>query len=511
MGMMYLLGQRGHPQDAKRGLDYIRYSADNADENASQGAYIYGMLLARELPQVVVPDQLLPRDIAKAKYFLEKAAYLGLAKAQARIGAAYELQQLNCDFDPVYSLHYNQLAARQGEPEAEMAISKWFISGYDGIFPKNEALAYEYALRAAASGFPTAEFAMGYFNEVGIHVPSNLKEAKIWYGKAAEHGNEDAKGRITGISRSKTLSRRDHDSMTLAKIKSVRGRPNTSQQNLQMPQVDTYRNPSPAPIVQTAAYNANDPYKINMSQSLQQPPLSNPRLNYQNGRPSPNPQIVTNNPYHNQAQTNSPSMNTYNQQPPSNLSTAPYSNRQSSLPQGYRATSQSLSPRIPADPQKPPPTSQAADGNNSLTHKMSYPADIGYSAPVDFAGADRKRVASGPGGFNSSPAGSRQNNVVSNRKPLPQSQGSSPVISPQVTEAAQPNAPSKAQLSTNTPAVPPKTSPAVERPSKRPGKGPSTFAEMGIPQAKQDSDCVSFIQMLLHVFLLTLIAGCNVI
>ena len=508
--MMYLLGQRGHPQDAKRGLDYIRYSADNADENVPQGAYIYGMLLARELPQIVVPDQLLPRDIARAKYFLEKAAYLGLAKAQARLGAAYELQQLNCDFDPVYSLHYNQLAARQGEAEAEMAISKWFLSGYDGIFPKNEALAYEYALRAAVSGFPTAEFAMGYFNEIGIHVPSNLKEAKIWYGRAAEHGNEDAKGRITGISRSKTLSRRDHDGMALAKIKSVRGRPKISQQNLQMPQVDTYRNPSPAPSVQTTAYITDDPYKVNTSQGLQQPPFSDPRISYQTGPPSPNLQAMTSSPYNNQAQGNPLNRNTYNQQPSSTSPTAPYSSRQSSLPQGYRATSQSLSPRVPADQQTRPPPSQAAHSNNSLTPKTSYPADIGYSAPVDFAGADRRRVASGPGGLGNGPTGSRQGNVVSSRKPLPQSQGSSPVIPPQVADTPQPSAPSKPQLSTNKPAIPPKTSPAVEQPTNRPAKGPSTFAEMGIPQAKQDNDCVSFIQMLLYVFLLTLIADCNV-
>ena len=40
MGMMNLLGQHGQPQDIQKGLDYIRFSADNADENAPQGAYV---------------------------------------------------------------------------------------------------------------------------------------------------------------------------------------------------------------------------------------------------------------------------------------------------------------------------------------------------------------------------------------------------------------------------------------------------------------------------------------
>ena len=82
-------------------------------------------------------------------------------RAQLKMGTAYELCQLGCDFNPALSLHYNALAARQGEAEAEMAISKWFLCGHEGVFEKNEELAYEYAKRAAASGLGTAEFAIG--------------------------------------------------------------------------------------------------------------------------------------------------------------------------------------------------------------------------------------------------------------------------------------------------------------------------------------------------------------
>ena len=40
MGMMNLLGQHGQPQDIQKGLEFIRFSADNSDENAPQGAYV---------------------------------------------------------------------------------------------------------------------------------------------------------------------------------------------------------------------------------------------------------------------------------------------------------------------------------------------------------------------------------------------------------------------------------------------------------------------------------------
>lgn len=42
-----------------------------------------------------------------------------------------------------------------------MAISKWFLCGHDGVFDKNEELAFKYAQRAASGGLGTAEFAIG--------------------------------------------------------------------------------------------------------------------------------------------------------------------------------------------------------------------------------------------------------------------------------------------------------------------------------------------------------------
>ncbi|KAI5855372.1 hypothetical protein BZA05DRAFT_391404 [Tricharina praecox] len=223
LGMMTLLGQHGQRQDYRRGCELIRLAAEHADENAPQGAYVYGMLIARELPGIDVPEGYLPNDLTLAREMIQKAAFLGFSRAQLKMGTAYELCQLGCDFNPALSMHYNALAARQGEAEAEMAISKWFLCGHEGVFEKNEHLAYEYAKRAASSGLGTAEFAIGYFYEIGMYVQVDLKEAQRWYAKAAEHGNKDATGRIDGISRSKTLSRKDHENVAVAKIKSRHG------------------------------------------------------------------------------------------------------------------------------------------------------------------------------------------------------------------------------------------------------------------------------------------------
>lgn len=223
LGMMTLLGQHGMPQDYQHGVDLVRFAADTADENAPQGAYVYGMLLARELPNISIPEQFLDYDLNDAKLFIEKAAYLGFAKAQLKMGQAYELCQLGCDFEPALSLHYNALAARQGDAEAEMAISKWFLCGYEGIFDKNEELAFMYAKRAAATKLPTAEFAMGYFYEIGMYVPVDLRESERWYQMASEHGNKDALGRIDSIRKNNTLSKQDHEQIAITRIKSQYG------------------------------------------------------------------------------------------------------------------------------------------------------------------------------------------------------------------------------------------------------------------------------------------------
>ncbi|KAJ6256580.1 hypothetical protein Dda_8445 [Drechslerella dactyloides] len=222
LGMMTLLGQHGQIQDYAHGITLVRQAAETADENAPQGAYVYGLMLARDLPGLTIPEQYLSIDLNLAKIMIEKAAFLGFAKAQVKMAQAYELCQLGCSFDPALSLHYNALASRQGEPEADMAISKWFLCGHDGVFNKNEELAFKYAKQAAKTGLPTAEFAMGYFCEIGMQVSVDLAEARSWYKKAAAHGNKDAKGRLDGISRSNTLSRKDHERVALPRIRASR-------------------------------------------------------------------------------------------------------------------------------------------------------------------------------------------------------------------------------------------------------------------------------------------------
>ncbi|RDA94516.1 hypothetical protein CP533_2701, partial [Ophiocordyceps camponoti-saundersi (nom. inval.)] len=285
MGMMSLLGQHGESKDYPRGLERIQAAADSSDEDAPQGSYVYGMLVGRDLPDISIPDGLLPFNLETSKMYVEKAAYLGFAKAQLKMGQAYELCQLGCEFHPSYSLHYYGLAARQGLPEAALGVSRWFLFGYEGVFKKNEELAFKYAQEAATAKLPTGEFAMGYYYEIGIHVSKSINDARKWYQLAAEHGNKDAQNRLDSLNQDKSLSKKDHETTTLTRIKSQHGsqrgkRPERFKQPQQMP---TLKESGSSPILE------NDARKLSMVASSG---ANSPRMSPQ-ASPGIRPTIVS--------------------------------------------------------------------------------------------------------------------------------------------------------------------------------------------------------------------------
>lgn len=536
LGMMILLGQHGQPQDIKRGLDHIRYAAETADENAPQGAYVYGMLLARELENINIPELFLPYDLNEARANIEKAAYLGFAKAQVKMGAAYELCQLGCDFNPALSLHYNALAARQGEPVAEMAVSKWFLCGYDGLFEKNEEFAFVFAQRAAHSGLPTAEFAMGYFYEIGMFVPQNVSEARRWYELAARHGNKDAEGRIEGISRKKTLSRKDHDQIAIQRIKSQYG----SQRGKRPPRFQTAHEPLPSipddrlamPDVSNFRQPVGGNHLLQPSGGL--PPRSQSAAPYplQDGPPYNGVRPGTAAGFVNPAGRSSSAFGLKPNIRPAtaNIAGATPQHTSSSLPRldvkpvnGQENLGRVGRPRVSSSNVQGP-TSPTRANVNVTPKPVSPRLDIGFSAPPDPATERRNRLhkpQAPSGGKKQTPIPQFEQepspNQNPNRRPrtpptLPQSQGAESRMRPVSAQPLGTHTPSTrpARKQRDSPDVPnssnssPTSPTGAQKPHKPPihpaavaprppGKGPKTFEEMGVPQATKESECVSFV------------------
>lgn len=114
-----------------------------------------------------------------------QAAKLGYKFSQFRLGCAYEYGLLGCPVDPRQSIAWYSKAAVQEEHQSELALSGWYLTGSEGVLQQSDTEAYLWARKAAQAGLAKAEYAMGYFTEVGIGAPANLDDAKRWYWRAA--------------------------------------------------------------------------------------------------------------------------------------------------------------------------------------------------------------------------------------------------------------------------------------------------------------------------------------
>ncbi|KAL8280645.1 hypothetical protein RQP46_006968 [Phenoliferia psychrophenolica] len=222
LAMAYLLGQIGLASDPTKAIALLKRAADTADLDTPQPPYILGMLLSGEFesPAVQLPKDIVPLNIDEAKWRIERAAYLSFGPAQYKMGFSYEYATLGCLFDPLLSVQYYALASQNGEVEADMALSKWYLCGSEGNFDKDEGLAFTFAEKAASRQLPSAEFALGYYREVGINGLKDIEQAKRWYARAAQHGNLDARDRLDALSQSEAnvLNRVDHETHVDSKL-----------------------------------------------------------------------------------------------------------------------------------------------------------------------------------------------------------------------------------------------------------------------------------------------------
>jgi TPR repeat protein len=193
MGMAHLMGQLGLPSSPETAIPLLHRAATLASIEVPQPAYVYALLLLSEFSHVTIPEHLFKPFIPpssfgplEARKCLECAAYLNFAPAQYKLGHVYEFAQPPFLFDRLLSIQYYSLASQHGKIEADMVLSKWFLCGAEGSFEKDEALAFTFAEKAARKGLPSAEFALGYYAEVGVGGPKDIEVARKWYTRVSD-------------------------------------------------------------------------------------------------------------------------------------------------------------------------------------------------------------------------------------------------------------------------------------------------------------------------------------
>jgi len=141
------------------------------------------------------------KDEAYALELYFQGAQLGHSPAQFKLGTCYEYGALGCIVDPRKSIAWYSRAAEQGDPEGELALSGWYLTGAEGVLPQSDHEAFLWAHKAAEKGLAKAEFAVGYYIETGIGTNRNLQEAKGWYLRAAEQGQKRAMARLAELKK----------------------------------------------------------------------------------------------------------------------------------------------------------------------------------------------------------------------------------------------------------------------------------------------------------------------
>ena len=201
------------PSNPREGVNWLKRAAENATPDVPQALFIlvlyYAVIISNPQNQGQLyenPDESVSGTILKDEaYALElytKGALLGYAPAQHKLGTCFEYGSLGCEVDPRRSIAWFSRAAEQGDPEAELALSGWYLTGAEGILPQSDTEAFLWGQKAAEKGNAKAEFALGYYFETGIGMPPNLVEAKRWYLRAAEQGQKRAMARLAELKRS---------------------------------------------------------------------------------------------------------------------------------------------------------------------------------------------------------------------------------------------------------------------------------------------------------------------
>lgn len=197
VGMILLKGLLGQPKNPREAVGWLKRAAERAD--AENPHALHELALLYESAQ---PNDAILRDEAYALSLFKQAAELGYKFSQFRLGAAYEYGLMGCPIDPRLSIMWYSKAATQEEHQSELALSGWYLTGSEGVLAQSDTEAYLWARKAALAGLAKAEYAMGYFTEVGIGVPANMEDAKRWYWRAAAQDFPKARERLEDLKRS---------------------------------------------------------------------------------------------------------------------------------------------------------------------------------------------------------------------------------------------------------------------------------------------------------------------
>ncbi|KAK4705004.1 uncharacterized protein P7C70_g1198, partial [Phenoliferia sp. Uapishka_3] len=199
LGLAEINGELGLSKRPREGVKWLKRAselADAVDPPQPQSLHELAMLSERGIDNVIFKDE------EYAAELLARASELQYAPSAYKLGECYEYGKMGCPQDAALSIHYYNIAAQQNHREACFALTAWYLVGSPGVLPQSDTEAYLWARKAADMGLAKAEYAVGYFTEVGIGTYKDDREALEWFKKAAAQGDKRATERLRNATTS---------------------------------------------------------------------------------------------------------------------------------------------------------------------------------------------------------------------------------------------------------------------------------------------------------------------
>lgn len=130
------------------------------------------------------------KEYKQAIVWFTKAGEQGNGEAWYTIGNFY-MEGLGVDRDPKKGFEYWLRGADYGDVNAMTMVGNIYSGGF-GIVDIDVYKAFKYYKMSAELGCSTGQFHLGECYQKGIGVGKNLTEAKKWFQRSAEQGDERA-------------------------------------------------------------------------------------------------------------------------------------------------------------------------------------------------------------------------------------------------------------------------------------------------------------------------------
>ncbi|CAO3622708.1 unnamed protein product [Mucor hiemalis] len=215
LAIISLRGFCGQVVNVREAITWLQRAAALA---SSQNPHaLYALALFQFTEEFTVNTNLIA-DPSYALELLNVSAQLEYAPSRVKLGELYEIGG-PVEVDDALSIYWYTLAAEQGNADAALALSRWYLTGSSEILPQSDREAYLWARKAASYQYADrwtiakAYFLIGTLVDRGIGIENcSIEEAILWFKRAAALGHKGALNMIDKLTPSPRLIEFNMDS-----------------------------------------------------------------------------------------------------------------------------------------------------------------------------------------------------------------------------------------------------------------------------------------------------------